>query len=309
MKKQIIAAYGLHIMRSLIYGSTFLFADRLLQSTSVSDVLALRFLLCAVLFGVLTAFGVIRISYKGKKLRWLLACALFEPILYFILETYGLRGISTSLAGILAAVNPIMIAVLETVFLGEKTSPLQKLLLGVGIAGVLLATVPNTAPGGVNTVWGILLMLGAQLAGCLFCISSRKTSEEFSAMEITFATTMVGALVFNGISLAEHWAAGTVSRYFAPLLRPDNLLCFLFLSVVSSFAATVMNNYALSKIQASALASMGGIATITAIVLGFAVNHEIIHWYQLVGALLILIGAGGVNYISLKKSRKTGEEF
>ena len=56
-------------------------------------------------------------------------------------------------------------------------------------------------------------------------------------------------------------------------------------------------------------ASMGGIATITAIVLGFAVNHEIIHWYQLVGALLILIGACGVNYISLKKSRKTGEEF
>ncbi len=304
MKRQKAAAYGLHILRSVIYGSTFLFSERLLQSASVFDVLALRFLICAALFGVLAACGVIRISYKGKHLRWLIATALFEPILYFILETYGLRGISTSLAGILAAVSPIIIAGLETVFLGEKTSPVQKLLLGVGIAGVLLATVWNTGSSGVNTVWGILLMLGAQLSGCLFCITSRKTSREFSAMEITFSTTMIGAVVFNGISLAGHWRAGTVSQYFAPLLSVPNLVAFLFLSVVSSFAATVMNNYALSKIQASSLSALGGISTITAIVLGIVVNHEIIHWYQLVGAALILIGAGGVNYISVKNVEK-----
>ncbi len=218
MKRQKAAAYGLHILRSVIYGSTFLFSERLLQSASVFDVLALRFLICAGLFGVLAACGVIRISYKGKRLRWLIATALFEPILYFILETYGLRGISTSLAGILAAVSPIIIAGLETVLLGEKTSPVQKLLLGVGIAGVLLATVWNTGSSGCNTVWGILLMLGAQLSGCLFCITSRKTSREFSAVEITFSTTMIGAVVFNGISLAGHWRSGTVSQYFAPLL-------------------------------------------------------------------------------------------
>lgn len=304
MKRQKAAAYGLHILRSVIYGSTFLFSERLLQSASVFDVLALRFLICAALFGILAACGVIHISYKGKRLRWLIAAALFEPILYFTLETYGLRGISTSLAGILAAVSPILIAGLETVFLGERTSPVQKLLLGVGIAGVLLATVWNADSSGTNTVWGILLMLGAQLSGCLFCITSRKTSQEFSAIEITFSTTMIGALAFNGISLAGHWSAGTISRYFAPLLSLPNLIAFLFLSVVSSFAATIMNNYALSKIQASSLSALGGISTIIAILLGVVVNHEIIHWYQLIGAALILIGAGGVNYISMKNAEK-----
>lgn len=303
MNRQKTAAYALHILRSVIYGSTFIFSERLLRSASVFDVLAIRFLICAVLFGALAAFGVIHISFRGKRLRWLLATAMFEPVMYFIFETYGLRGISTSLAGILAAVDPIIIAVLETLFLGEKTSPLQKLLLGVGISGVMLATVFDSASSGENTVWGILLMLAAQLSGCLFCICSRKTSEEYSAFEITFFTTVIGAAVFNGISLAGHIGAGTVSQYFAPLLNIQNLICFLFLSVVSSFAATVMNNFALSKIQASSLSALGGISTITAIVLGVVINREIIHWYQLLGAALILIGACGVNMLSARNKQ------
>ena len=65
-----------------------------------------------------------------------------------------------------------------------------------------------------------------------------------------------------------------------------------------------MNNFALSEIQASSLSALGGISTITAIVLGVVINREIIHWYQLVGAVLILIGACGVNMLSARNKQE-----
>lgn len=68
----------------------------------------------------------------------------------------------------------IILAVLETVLLGKRTAPVQKMLRDVGIVGVLLATVSRAVFSGANTVWGVLLLLGAQLSDCLFCIASPK---------------------------------------------------------------------------------------------------------------------------------------
>ncbi len=50
----------------------------------------------------------------------LVLLSLLEPIADFILETVGLQGITTSLAGILAAVNPVGVVILETLLLGER---------------------------------------------------------------------------------------------------------------------------------------------------------------------------------------------
>ena len=53
----------------------------------------------------------------------------------------------------------------------------------------------------------------------------------------------------------------------------------------------------------------GGISAVTSSVCAVFVNHEIVHWYQLAGALLILVDAGGANCISVKKSERWGRAF
>lgn len=298
-----ISAYFAHIIRSVIYGSTFLFTGNLVQTVSVSDVLALRFLISAAVFLLLTAFGFVHISYKGKNLRLLAVTALLEPILYFIFETKGLEGINTSLAGVLCAMTPIVTVILETVILKERTTVLQKLFLIIGISGVTAATVGSVDGSGRNTVWGIFCIAEAYISGSFFTICSRKVSEQFSAIDITFFTTMIGAVVFGSFSFIRHLGNGTLSDYFQPLASPENLTGFLFLGIVSSIIATVLNNYALARVQASNLSALGGISSIVSIILGLTVNHEQWRVNQLFGAAMIIIGAVGVNYITVKKSK------
>lgn len=302
MDKEIGKAYLCHIGRSLIYGSTLLFTSHLLKTMGVFDVLALRFLLGTICFLLLAAFRVVRVSFKGKHLLMLVLLSLLEPIADFILETVGLQGITTSLAGILAAVSPVGVVILETLLLGERINGQQRLFLALGIIGTVITSALSVG-GGQNTWWGILCMFGSYTFGAMFCVVSRKASAEFTSVEMTFFITAVGAAVFNGISLTQHLRAGTLNQYFAPLLDWKNLVGLLFLGIGSSVLATIMNTYALARVQASHLSVLGGLTTIISVVLGVTVNHEQLRWYHIVGGILILTGAIGVNWISLRQKQ------
>ncbi len=302
MKIQNSLAYILVICKSVIYGSSILFTGALLKSADVMDVLALRFLISALAFLALALVGVIHIDFRGKPLKILAAAAIFEPVCYFLFETIGLGQTTTSLAGIMSAVVPVVIILCETIFLKERTTTLQKLLLMLSISGVILVTVlTGNDSNQSNSVWGIAFLALAYASGALFMICSRKSSGQFSSVEITFFTTMVGALVFNGINVTRHLYSGTITSYFAPLFNLENLIGFLFLSILSSIMATIMNNYALSRIQASSVSALSGFSTITSIILGVVVNQESLFWYHYVGMVMILVGGIGVNYIAQRR--------
>ncbi len=306
MKVQNSLAYIMTVCKAMIYGSSILFTGALLKSTSVMDVLALRFLISAIAFLLLAATGVIHVNFRGKPLKILAATAIFEPVFYFLFETIGVGQTTTSLAGIMSALLPVVIILCETIFLHERTSTMQKLLLMLSISGVILVTVlTGNDSNQSNSVWGIVFLALAYASGALFMICSRKSSSKFTSAEITFFMTMVGALVFNGINVTRHLSAGTITTYFDPLLKWENLLGFLFLSILSSIIATLMNNYALSRIQASSISALGGISTITSIFLGVIVNDETLFWYHYVGMVMILVGGIGVNYIAQRRLEKS----
>lgn len=262
---------------------------------TVLDILALRFLISAVAFIACAAAGVVRVSFRGKHILTLAALSLFDPIVGFTLETLGLSGVSTSLGGILIATAPVGVIILERIILKEHTTLLQKALLVLTVIGMLFASVFSASDSGENTWWGILCMLGATFTGCIFTACARKASREFSSVEITFFITMVGAVVFNAASVADHIRNGTLLEYFLPFSDWKNAACLIFLGVGSSIIAMVMSTYALARIQASYLSALGGVTTIVTIALGVVFNNETLSGYHILGAVLILVGAVGVN--------------
>ena len=304
LRKTQALAYFMIVIRSVIYGSSILFTGTLLKTTDVMDVIALRFLLAAIAFLILVGIGVIHVDFRNKPLKVIIATAIFEPVFYFLFETLGLERTTTSLAGIMSAMIPVVIVLGETLILRERTTIPQRLLLLLSIGGVTLVTVFSGNNEGNNSLLGILFLFLAYASGALFMICSRKSSGNFSAVEITFFTTMIGAVVFNAINVTRHLTAGTITSYFAPLLTWENLAGFLFLSLLSSIGATIMNNYAVSRIQASSVSALGGISTITSILLGVLVNGEVLDWYHYVGIVMILCGGIGVNYITQRRLEK-----
>ncbi|MBE7053097.1 MAG: DMT family transporter [Ruminococcaceae bacterium] len=287
----------------VIFGTSFFFTDYLLRSVSVIDLLAMRFIISFLTFSILRIFKVIKVNFKGKNMLWIFLAAIFEPILYFIFETIGVKYTSTMISGMIIAFTPIVVMILEGIILKEKTNLIQKLFLILGIVGVAIITA-NGQNDGESTLWGIICLFITATCGASFIVSSRKSSQGFSATEITYFSSMLGMIFFNGLSLINHIANGTVTSYFYPLFNVHNVCCLLYLALSGSIIATAAINYGASKIQASSVSAFSGVSTVTAIFVGVVFNNEKLFFYHIISTVLILISAIGINYTKVKEQER-----
>lgn len=300
-------------LKNVIYGASVFFTGALTDSVDVLDILALRFLMSFGVFFILKQARILKIQVgirdifqatsRHQYIKHLLVAAIFEPVLYMAFETIGISMTTGITAAVILSLAPISSCICEEVVLKEKTTFLQKVFLGLGIVGVIYIAVNTGSADGKDTPIGILFVFLAVVSGSMFLVFSRKSSSHFSAFEITYFSSALGAVVFNIINVARHLIQGDILQYFAPYFDVQNLIGFVFLAVISTIMATSMNNYALSKIQVSTSSAFSGVSTLVTIVIGVAVGGETLYSYHIIGLALIILRMIGVSYIDFQKNK------
>lgn len=309
----IFFVYILVFLKSVIYGLSVFFTGNLVSSTDVLDVLALRFLLSWIVFEILKKTKILKIDVgikdycgkteRSKYLRTLFFSALFEPVLYMLFETLGISMSTGVMTGVLLSLAPISSLICQSVFLKEKTSFLEKVFLVIGIVGVMYIAVNTGSSEGKNSITGMIFILLAVVSGSLYSVFSRKASGNFGSMEITYFASFLGMVIFNFVNITRHLVCGDILEYFTPFMSVDNIIGFIFLSVISTIIATGMNNFALSKIKVSTMSAFGGVSTLVTIAAGVLLNNEILYTYHYIGITLIIARMIGVCYIAYKKGK------
>lgn len=280
---------------ALIFGFSFLFTKEALYEVGPFHLLGFRFGMAALLLSILKLTKVIKVEYKGKKVKKLVAIALAQPVTYFIFEAFGIKLTNSSESGMMIALIPVVVTILAAIFLKEFPSKIQVFFVGLSVAGAIFIIIMKSNEIGSN-VTGIIVLLMAVLCASIFNILSRKYSTEFKPVEITFAMMWIGAIAFNTISVLQHLIKGEISNYFVPLTNPKVVSAVFYLGILSSVIAFFLANYTLSKIEASRSAVFANLASVTSIVAGVLIRYEPFYWYQIVGAIMILSGVWGTNY-------------
>jgi drug/metabolite transporter (DMT)-like permease len=283
---------------ALIFGLSFLFTKQALDSLPAIFLLACRFTLAAFLLTVIRLTGAISLNYKNKPLKGLIILAVFQPIAYFVFETIGIQLTSSSEAGIMIALIPIVVTVLAMVFLKERPGKAQLFFIAASVAGVVfivLMSGDSNSAAAPSHMAGILSLLGAVLAGGIYNILSRKLSESFTPVEITFVMMWTGAIAFSLWSVISALAKGRLIENLSLLGNGNILVPILYLGILSSVCAFFMLNYMLSKLPASNSTVFSNLTTVVSIIAGVFIRHEAFHWYQLFGGAMIILGVWGTN--------------
>lgn len=198
-----IIAYLFAIIKNVVYGTTVFFTGELTASVDVLDVLALRFLMSFVVFSLLKVTHVVKIDISVKDffiknprsgaMKNILLTALFEPVLYMLFETLGVSMTTGITAGVILSLSAVTSCIFENLVLKESSTLMQKAFLGIGIFGVIYIAVNTNTTTGENSVLGIVFLFLTVLTGSLFAVFSRKSSGDFSPMEITYISCLLGA--------------------------------------------------------------------------------------------------------------------
>ena len=313
-----ILAYLSAIGKCIIYGATPFFTGALSENMDVLDLLSLRFLLSFVVFLILKNLRILKIDLKVKDIfvkndrtphiKNLILTALFEPVLYMLFETLGISMTNGVTTAVILSVAPVFYCVGEFIFFRQYPSLWQGVFLTLGMAGAAYIAVCTSNEGGRSSLMGIIFLILALTVGALFCVFSRKSSSHFSPLEITFVSSMLGAVCFNAVNVVRHIAKGDILHYFDPYFDLENLFGFVMLGVMSTIFATMMINYALSKIKISTFSAFGGVSTIVTVLIGVIFANEKLMYFHYIGFPFIIARMIGVCAIDMYKDRKKLKE-
>ncbi|MCX7695928.1 MAG: DMT family transporter [Caloramator sp.] len=300
MKKYL--PYFAGVTMSLIFGFSFIFSKAALETLSTFELLFLRFTTATITMSLLILFGVVKVNLKDKNLKPLILVALWQPIIYFIMETKGLQYTTSSEAGVMMAFIPVLVAVLAAFLLDEKPSKLQWLFIVISVAGVLTIVLGggNLEAGG--QLKGIIFLLSAVFSASMFNIYSRRASQNFTPYETTYFMMILGMIVFGILYLIQGIMAGNIN--ILSKINTQVSISIFYLGVLSSVFAFLLVNYSLSKLPASQSSVFANLTTVVSVIAGITIRGESFESYKLIGAVMIIIGVWGTNYFGiLNKNR------
>ncbi len=296
------SAYLAGIAWSSIFGLSFLVTKSALEAFSPFVLLFLRFSLASAALLVLAAARVVKPDFRGKPRGILALVCLFQPVLYFASETFGVRLTSSGTAGLILGALPAAVAALSVPMLRERLSAARTAGLVLSVAGVSLVAASGST-GGSDDPLGILLILGALAGAAFYNVFSRRASRFYGPLEITLAMMVSGAVFFGLAALAERLAGVAGPGDGHPGIAAWGAVAYL--GILSSVLAFFLVNLSLSRLKAAQASVFGALTPLIALAAGALVRGESIGPAKAAGAAAILAGL----WITNAPERKAGEPW
>lgn len=281
-----------------LWGMSFLWSDSVLdQGTPVFTFIFTRMIIAAaalLLFSLLTGkFQGIR---KGD-LKWFAAMTAFEPFLYFLGETFGLKITgSPTLCSVVIATIPVFSLIVGWIVFREKLSPLNRTGIFVAVAGVILFILVG---GNLHTdyLYGVLILFLAVVGSTGYTAICKKLANKgYNAFSIV-TWQFILAIGYFLIPFLIFDAATWTPAYLAwPVLKPIIMLAVLCSGVAFVIYAACVDRIGMTRTTVF-LPLVAIVSAVAALILG----QDNLHPLQMAGILIAMAGVVMAQYTSPKR--------
>ena len=276
---------GLYIALGIVWGCSFIFIKLGLEFLTPFGVAFGRCALGALALLVYLKIKGLSLVRDRKMIGHLWVVALLLNVIPGILFAWAETEVTSILAGIINAVTPLMTLIaIIVVSRNEKPTTPQVVGLLLGFLGVLI--VLGAWKGlGDNPLWAILILLAAVTCygfsfpySRRFILPAQLKPEVMAATQVTLgAITLLPLFLINGIAKNEY--------------RLGPVLAMVALGVFGSGFAYIWNFIIMRDAGSAIASSVTYVTPLVAVLVGFIFLSEIPHWYEPVGALIVLLGA------------------
>lgn len=259
-------AYLAAILQVIIIGFSFLFVKVSLKKLEPLEILAFRFIFASITV-ILVCISKKNVEKLNKEaIISILPLSLLYPIMFFGFQAYGLVYATSSEGGMTHALTPIFTTVLSAIILKEKTKFKQNVMIVISILGLIFLTLVNSRVGTSFNLKGTIFLIISIISLALNTVFARKLTRKYSFKHITFVIILCGT-VFFVVGAFIHYGLNFIYS-FKKLSDLQTLFSILYLGVLASYGTSLLNNYALTTLEASKVAILSNITPIITIIVG-----------------------------------------
>ena len=187
--------YMVSILAITLWGISYIWTDRLIQlGIPVFYFVFVRIFvagLCLLLLNTVTR-QMQRIHRKDLPKFMLLA--LFEPFIYFLAESYGIKLTgSPTLSSMVIATIPIFSVAAGFLFFRERINWVNAIGIVLAIGGICLVVMSHGKVG-PNFIWGIILLLIAVISEVGHASVTKSLSGNYSSQVIVMYQFLIGSI-------------------------------------------------------------------------------------------------------------------
>ena len=292
-----ILIYIASIFAITLWGMSYIWTDKLIaQNIPIFYFVFVRILLAGIiLFLFNTAYARIKRIQKQDIGKFLLL-AFFEPFIYFICETFGLKLTgSPTISAMVIATIPIFSIGAGIAFFKEKINILNVVGIGLSLVGIVLVAMAKGELG-EHFIWGIALLLIAVIAEVGHASITKSLSGNYSSQTIVMYQFLIGSVYLLPLFLWKGLDGFDYEVYFdGDVWYPIICLAVLCSSLAFSLWVSTIKNLGVAK---SSIFS--ALIPVASAMIAWAIGHEMLNDRQWFGIALSTLGVILSQYTSKK---------
>ncbi len=265
----------------LLWGASFSTMRIALEDLHPWSVMWLRMVIALVC--ILPLYRTVSMSaYRRGDWKLLLPAVVFQPCLYFWLESAALGLTTSAQAGIISASVPLLVAVAAWMILKEPMSARVTAGLLLSVAGVTVLTLAGQATESApSPLLGNSLEFLAMVCAAANMILIRILGRRYDAWTLTVMQVVTGSIFFSpGLGHLMEVPAGTFDTQL--------VLILVFLGAGVTLGAFSLYNWAITRMPASTASAHINLIPVVAVGCGFAFLGETMNLVQMAAACVVL---------------------
>ena len=285
-KNSKILIYTVSLFAIILWGISYIWTNQLIAlDIPVTYFVFVRILLAGFVLFLLNAASGRIAKIKRKDLPKFLLLAFFEPFIYFICESYGVKETgSPTLSAMIIATIPIFSIGAGMLFFKERVNAVNVAGILLCLGGIVLVVMSKGALGR-HFIFGVVLLLIAVLSEVGHASVTKSLSGNYTSQVIVMYQFLIGSVyllplfIFKGLD-------GFSARYLsAEVWYP--LICLAVLCSSLAFSLWVSTIKRLGVAKSSLYSALiGVVAAIVAWILG----HESLNLRQFIGITISAVG-------------------
>ena len=297
-----ILIYIASIFAITLWGMSYIWTDKLIaQNIPIFYFVFVRiFLAGIVLFLFNTAYARIK-RIQRKDLPKFLLLAFFEPFIYFICETFGLKLTgSPTLSALVIATIPIFSIGAGMIFFKEKINFVNIIGILLSLVGIVMVAMAKGELG-EQFVWGVVLLLIAVISEVGHASITKSLSGNYSSQIIVMYQFLIGSVYLLPLFIWKGLDGYDPELYMSvEVWHP--LLCLAVLCSSLAFSLWVSTIKTLGVAKSSIFSALIPVA---AALIAWAIGHETLNQRQWIGIAISAFGVILSQYTIRKKSLNT----
>jgi len=306
MKTDRQKGYAAAVFFSVLVGFSFLGIKVCQNYTDSLSVLCYRYDFAFAALMILMALRVVKVEIREKPKTKLMLTAGFY-VGFMALQVVGL-AYSTSVEGsIMFALVPIIVKIIASFFLGEKSTWKENCFVGFTVAALVLMIAMGATDISIDPLGTVLLLLSS-VSMALSNIFMRYTKDDYKPIEKTFAIVIMGFIAFNIAAVVKGFICDyTIVDYFQPLTIPHVFIAGGYLGIGCILLSAQLMSYMMTKMEAVKATIFGNVSTAISIVAGVVILGEPLRWYHLLCTVVIIAGVVGLSLSGGGEDANEGE--